>query len=401
MGEGEAAERFQTENPPPFEGRSERPLKVSTLPTPPSVGYGVRAAQVHREGLGTAFIGCKDGTITRICSVSGTPSWERYRQEGRHPNRAITALCPASASCVLVGCADGVVEEWRLPPSSRDTEHTLRSVPKGSIRTVLDPGAPDRVPDKLGVSRGDEDRGAVSVIDRLRSTPTGDEYFVGWRREAPAIYRGPSASGSAGTPWLLIRQGAALDRLFRWAILARPVACDDPKRWVVVSATGRIATLRFDNGWRATEHASSVYRFGEPPMLIRDYTGARLRESAAEGSDILLLATDTGVWSVDLCDRDGPSAQPLHLPGFAGKCNAISLHRSDGHPRRWMLFANDELARAHVFTRVGDEWHSRGTTNEHGIQVVRALGFPRALGIVVVLSGHNSAARIMACEVAS
>jgi hypothetical protein len=379
---------------------------VSAESVPVDVGYGVRTAQANRES-DTAFIGCKDGTVTRIVDIgqkkvvdiAETRTGTRFFQKVRHPNRAISAICPLSRTELLVGCADGAVEAWQFPTEDphmdEADDYCRRELQPACVTTALEERA----------------TGRVSMIGRLFSQRRAHYVLVAWRHRPAVVYciaRDASGAIASRQRWQEETVGGTR---FADALTARAVA-GAAGRWIVVGATGRIGSLcRLPKSkWVMDEHSSDLYRGGTPPIMVWDYAGGHLDapdDRWDAGYDTLILATDAGIWWLDLRAKD-PLAAPLHLPGFAGTCNAIALQPTKSKAHHWVLFANDEGARAHIFTtgeiwpsatRRGPGlpplWNARGTTAEHGMYVVRALGFPSARGITVVLGGHNSAARVM------
>jgi hypothetical protein len=383
------------------------------LPTPAAlrvvVGYGVRAAQANRNnGTPTAFIGCKDGSITKVVveekAWARTPRAEgevefarggRYRPRDRSANRAVSALCPISDSDVLVGCNDGIAEVWRLPDRPRNAD------PRQLLEATVAP---------VDLRPGARQKGALCLIGRLGGSSEVSYYLVSWRRGPPSIY----AVGRGDAAWREIP--LVYNTVLEAVILARRVAPElsgggtesGRERWLLVTETGELALLsckgepeRSPSSWRLNV-LSKVYQRGAPPILVWDYAGARFHDRGPDPDspqlhDTLLLATDTGLWQIDCSYPDRPVALPLHLPGFAGTCNALALQRdcSARSSCGWILFANDEHARAHIFRSSDVDWLPAYTTNKHDIHVVRALGFPTSHGIDVVLAGRNSEARLM------
>lgn len=321
-------------------------------------GYAPRTIQLSTdadENPDILYVGCKDGSVTAVEGFKPSPLIGPDRARA-----AVRSLCAWDQARILVGRNDGRLE--LIDRTTRTVEPVLGTGVGGPVLTV---------------ARIDASRVLVS------SRTGGCQILKGAAGESPAVEGEPLEFGGrrgrrSGKPEsTAIRFVAPLVGLEVKGEEGAERLVETGKRWLFVSERGDL--FSWDGKSNRVEPAPDAARWprGERPAAVNDIglwraDKARREHEPARGA---FLATDTGVYLVDLDKACRLRLCRLSLSGLGSICTALSYTEDRSFRYLW---AADLSGDCHLF------WDRRRLLGESQYLDFRRTGLVHADSQVLV-----------------
>src|SRR5215203_3831141 len=289
-----------------------------------SCGYSPRTMLRGEHAL---FVGCKDGSITVVQETVGSGGAGRVATrllcgDDDNSGRAVRAMCEWGDCSLIVGRSDGSVEliRWKQGGVQVETELSTSSL----------------IP--LGQNVGDSDsEDAVSSIHRIRET----DLLISFRRRGTQVWRVSDKPESRPSVKIVKEQGELQD--------VRSAVPLGDGRWLMMTSPGELLTWSEEGSSSVSD--LSLWRTGEQPGFIGDLAILWPRGAIVAGTAAgVFLATDIGVFFLDLGSDDRKPPVRLALPGLKSFCMALSYVEDEKHGYLW---AADSRGDCHLFWTEG------------------------------------------------
>jgi hypothetical protein len=260
------------------------------------------------RGRRAVFVGCKDGSITAIQEEPASrgafriptrlPGWNRNA-----PRHAVRAICEWDDRHLIVGHSDGSVGllAWN--------QRNSRPIPV--------------------CESGTDPENAVSSIH-----PIGEgRLLISFRRTGAHVYR---ASGGRGEPPFVL-----VEKLADLRDIRRAIPLQD-ERWLMVTSSGEL--FLWSDGGRREDW--DWWRTDEQPGFLGDVATLPALGGPADSAEGVFLATDNGVFFLDLGPQGLGTPVRIALPGLKSFCMALSYVEDQDHGFLW---AADSSGDCHLF----------------------------------------------------
>jgi hypothetical protein len=291
-------------------------------------GYGPRAIRLSRDDRNTLFVGCKDGSVTKVDLIAAADR-EAEREKVRE---AAVRLCGAGTTGVRSLCDLG--NGWLLLGQDDGTVSVLPWA-----KDEVAPDEKQRVPHPIELPHLPENPGAFGYVGRWE----GDTFILSPRRADAFLLR----FGEGFTPIL----GATLHGVKAMSGFAR---LGPQERWIVCK-TGAL----WWQGEEGLEQQDGLWDGCglERPGFVFDI--AVVRSAPDDELDHgIYLSTDEGVFLLRRPAADAPSGtrfsiEPVYLPGITDTCMAITHAVQGDHCFLWV---SDVEGSVHLFWSDGKFW---------------------------------------------